>query len=354
LHEAQHILAGMMSLDRPVAAGYSASLLEAAGASPGNAQTVARHLVDSDARGVHSHGLLRVPQYVAELERGEIDGQATPTISRRRQACLFVDGRRTFGQVAARCAVDEAAAAAGAFGIGLAAVSRSGHAGRIGAYTEDLARRGCIGLAFCSGPRSGHRVAPFGGVEGRLATNPISYAFATDRDPVVADFSTSTLPEGVARRLRELGETAPHGALQDAQGVPTDDPHVLYGEPPGTILPLGGPAFGHKGYALAVLVEAMTTVLCGEDASDATRFGNNLTIVAIATGDSTVAAATALAAYLRETRPARNDCPVLLPGDPERHALESTNGIVIDREVWSALNALGERFGVACPDPSGR
>ena len=344
----------MIKLGASVAADYAGSLLEAAGGSPGNARTVAEHLVDSDARGVHSHGLLRVPQYVAELESGEIDGQATPTISKRRQACVFVDGRGTFGQVAARCALDEAAAAAGAFGIGLAAVSRSGHAGRIGAYTEDLAHRGCIGLAFCSGPRSGHRVAPFGGVEGRLATNPISYAFATAGNPVVADFSTSTVPEGVVRRLRELGQTAPHGALQDAAGGPTDDPQVLYREPPGTILPLGGPAFGHKGYALALLVEAMTTVLCGEDASNDTRFGNNLTILAIAAGDSTVAAGTALATYLRETRPARLDRPVLLPGDPERRALESADGIAIDGEVWSALNALGERFGVERPDPARR
>jgi hydroxycarboxylate dehydrogenase B len=340
----------VIELEPGAAVSYGASLLEAGGASHENALLVARHLVDSDARGVHSHGLLRVPQYVGEMERGEIDGQATPSVSSRRHGCIFVDGRRAFGQVSAERAVEEAATAAEAHGIGLVAVSRSGHAGRIGAYTERLVRDHCIGLAFCSGPKSGHRVAPFGGVEGRLSTNPISYAFPTGDGPVVADFSTSTVPEGAVRRLRDLGLKAADGALQDDEGRPTNDPNVLYAKPPGTILPLGGPAFGHKGYALGLLVEAMTTVLRGEDASDPTRFGNNLTLLAIRVDGAQVDAGAALVSYLRQTRPARSDQPVLLPGDPEREALGTTERIQLDREVWSALIELGERFGRKQPD----
>jgi hydroxycarboxylate dehydrogenase B len=349
LWETKQRLEAVIALAPDSAVDYAASLLEAAGAGHENALLVARHLVESDARDVHSHGLMRIPQYVEEMERGEIDGQATPTVTVRRQQCIFLDGRRAFGQVSANRAVEEAAAAAAALGLGLVAVSRSGHAGRIGAYNEAIVRRQCLALAFCSGPRSGHRVAPFGGVEGRLSTNPISYAFPTGDGPVVADFSTSTVPEGAVRRLRDLGARTPDGALQDDEGRPTNNPDVLYVEPPGTILPLGGPIFGHKGYALGLLVEAMTTVLCGEDAADATRFGNNLTLLAIRVDEPAVGAGSALVSYLRETRPARSDRPVLLPGDPERKALETAERIQLDREVWSALIALGDRFGLEHP-----
>jgi LDH2 family malate/lactate/ureidoglycolate dehydrogenase len=339
-------------LDPGEATAFAARLLEAGGASAENALTVAEHLVGSDARSVHSHGLLRVPQYVAELERGETDGRATPVVTRRREGLAVIDGRRAFGQVAALVAVEEAAAAAGRLGIGLAAAARCGHAGRIGAYTEELARRGLLALAFCSGPRSGHWVAPFGGVEGRLATNPISFALATDGEPIVADFSTSALPEGVVRRLRDLGELAPPGALQDAEGGATRDPRVLYAEPTGTILPLGGKRFGHKGYALALLVETMTTVFCGEDTADHERFGNDLTLIAIDPGGEVAAAGAALAAYVRSARPARADRPVLLPGDPERDALGRGPAVPVDPETWRSLRALGEQLRVEPPEPA--
>jgi hydroxycarboxylate dehydrogenase B len=339
----------MVGLEPGPATEYAVRLLAAAGASEENARTVAEHLVGSDARGVRSHGLLRVPQYVAELERGEIDGRATPTVSAPLPGRIRIDGRRAFGQVSAQLAVGEAAAAAARLGVGLASTSRSGHAGRIGAYTEELTRHGFAAVAFCSGPRSGHWVAPFGGLEGRLATNPISFACPTDGDPVVADFSTSTLPEGVVRRLRDVGEEAPPGSLQDAAGEPTRDPHVLYDEPRGTILPLGGEAFGHKGYALALLVETMTTVLGGEDTADPERFGNDLTLLAVAVDSGTAASGASLARYLRATTPVRPDRPVLVPGDVERAALLRALGV--DREVWASLLALGERLGVDPPDP---
>lgn len=340
-----------MAVTEDAAIELAAALLQTAGASRENAATVAAHLVESDVCGVASHGLLRVPQYVAELEAGEIDGSARPTVERDR-AIVLVDGHKGFGHVAAATAVDEAQQAAASHGVGLATVVRAGHAGRIGAYVEAAAASGDIALAFCSGPKSGHRVAPFGGIDGRLATNPIAYAFPTDTHPIVADFSTSSVPEGVVRRLRELGRQAPEQSLQDAAGNPATDPNVLYADPPGTILPLGGPTFGHKGYALGLLVEAMTTVLCGEDSADETRLGNNLTVLVIDAGQQAAASGGALARYVRGARPAAPDRPVLLPGDPEqRRRAASSAHIQIDAPVWQALVRLADRFGIEAPRP---
>ena len=120
----------MVGLETGSATDYAGRLLGAAGASPDNARVVAEHLVGSDARGVHSHGLLRVPQYVAEMERGEIDGRRDADgLGAPRRAASRSTAGGAFGQVSAQRAIDEAAAAAERLGIGLAATSRSGHAG---------------------------------------------------------------------------------------------------------------------------------------------------------------------------------------------------------------------------------
>lgn len=340
----------MVSIEKTEATRFTVALLQSAGASEANALIVATHLIESDLSGVASHGLMRVPQYIQEMSSGEIDGRAVPDVIARLGSSSLINGRRAFGQVGAAVAVREATTAADQNGIGLAAVTRAGHAGRIGAYVECMADGGYIGIAFCSGPRSGHRVAPFRGLEGRLSTNPIAFAFPAAEGSVVADFSTSVVPEGVVRRLRELAAEAPQGSLQDAQGTPTRDPNALYTDPPGTILPLGGTASGHKGYALGLLVESLTTVLAGEDPSDPSRFGNNLTLIAIPAGPAVKQSGTTLADYVRSSRAADPARPVLLPGDIERDARASARDrIRIDGPVWTALTHLAARHELPLP-----
>ena len=342
--------------DRPVelepsrATSFATAILIAAGASESSAQVVAEHLVESDRCGVHSHGLLRVPQYVEEMGRGEIAGAMHPEIVDRRPSKVVIDGRRGFGQVAAELAADEADAAAATTGAALATAFNTGHAGRIGAYVERIAASGRVAVAFCSGPRSGHRVAPFGGVEGRLSTNPIAFGFPGDGSAVIADFSTSTVPEGVVRRLRDLGLPAPEGSLQDSSGAPTLDPGELYAEPPGTILPLGGPLFGHKGYALGLLVEAMTTVIAGENAADEQRIGNTFTILVVGAEARFATAGGALSGYVRSARPANPARPVLLPGDLERIAREGEANVRIDAGTWRALCGLAQSASIPVPE----
>ncbi|GIT30031.1 MAG: hypothetical protein Ct9H300mP1_20770 [Planctomycetaceae bacterium] len=107
-----------------------------------------------------------------------------------------------------------------------------------GAYVQLAADRGLVALATCNSPIHGHFVLPAGGRQGRLATNPIAYAFPTDGDPILADFSTSVTPEGKIRVYRNRGESLPEGWVQDAEGQPTTDPDRFYGPPRGGILPL--------------------------------------------------------------------------------------------------------------------
>jgi hydroxycarboxylate dehydrogenase B len=326
------------------ATSFVAALLRGSGATEISADTVARHLVESDLRGVASHGLMRVTQYLEEIASGDIDPAAVPSFERTAETRIWVEGNRCFGQLAGSFAADEAAKTAAVHGVAVVTVRHTGHAGRIGAYAERLARCGPMALACCSGPPSGHWLAPFGGVEGRLATNPIAYAFPTQGEPVVADFSTSAVPEGTVRRLRELDLPVPEGALQDAAGRTATEPGVLYANPPGTILPLGGQNFGHKGFALALLVETLATLLAGDDTADATRYGNNLALIAIATDTGFQGRAERLAEHVRSARPVDPARPVLMPGDLERGFSEVATAIRIDRSTWRALtNAARER-----------
>ncbi|HTW25826.1 MAG TPA: Ldh family oxidoreductase [Acetobacteraceae bacterium] len=330
-------------------AQFACDLLIAAGAGTGEAKIVVDHLIEADRLGLPSHGVLRVPQYIGEIESGEIDPRATPHVARSAPGRAAVDGRRGFGQVVGRAMADEAVRLAASAGVGFVTGRHMGHTGRIGAYAERIAGQGCVGLLVCSGPRSGHRVAPFGGREGRLATNPIAFACPRhDAPPLAADFSTSVAPEGVIRSLLQRGLRAPAGALRDAEGRPTDDPAALYTQPPGVLQPLGA-AVGYRGTALAILVEILAALLAGDETEDLARLGSNLAMLAIATDGEYSARADRMAAYLRSAPPLDPAAPVLLPGERERQmaARAGDGSIAVDRPTWEAMvAAAGSRIAV--------
>ncbi len=169
-------------------------------------------------------------------------------------------------------------------GMAIGTVRGVAHTGRIGAYPEAAARQGFIAIACCNGGPSGHWVAPFGGRDGRISTNPMAFAWPVeDGPPAVADFSTAATAEGVVRSWRFRGLTAPPGTLRDAEGRDTNDPGTLYETPKGTIQPLGG-LLGYRGTALALLVEVLTTLLADKAVDDHSRVGNDMTLLAIAPG----------------------------------------------------------------------
>lgn len=321
-------------------------VLRSAGASAATASVVSDHLVTSESMGLASHGLLRISQYVSEIEAGEIDPTRWPAIEESSPVRARMSGARCFGQVAGVVASQWVAQACSVTDVCVLTARDVGHTGRIGAYAERIARSGAIGIAFCSGPPSGQRVAPFGALDGRLATNPIAYAFPTTSNPVTADFSTSVVPEGKVRAAKIRGANVVAGALQDADGKPTTDPGVLYGSPPGTLLPLGGPDVGYKGTALAILVEVMATLLSGDTVTDATRVGNNLCLLGVSLPPEFPAAASELVAHLKSARPTKSVTAVLVPGELEELRAVGTPHLSIDDETWSTIVQVASRYGV--------
>jgi LDH2 family malate/lactate/ureidoglycolate dehydrogenase len=312
------------------------AVLEDAGAPPATATTVAESLVESNLRGHDSHGVRRLVPYVEAVRDGRVDPKAEPEVVERRGAIVIVDGRGGFGQPAARLAAAELAGVAHEHGVAAAAVRRANHVGRLGEWVEQLAGEGLIGIGFCNAEPT---VAPFGGSERRLGTNPIAWA-TPGRPPLVMDWSTATMPEGKLAVALARGEQVPHGVLVDSSGEPSRDPADFYAG--GALLPLGE----HKGSGLSVMIQLVGGALAGTGVfGEQGAAANGTVLIALDPGafaDDFDDEAEAFSAALAATRPARGYDAVLVPGEIERRtrARRAQEGVPLPAATWSELEAL--------------
>ncbi len=336
----------------------AARIFEVAGAPAQEARNVSDMLIDAELMGLSSHGLQRVPQYIEDIRLGATVPGAEVIVDRRSPTTALVDGQWNFGQVVAGRATEEAIAMAHASGTGCVVVRSCRHVGRLGAYTELCAANACVGLAVASGGNEGHRVAPFGGREGRLGTNPISFAAPTPGDPVVVDFSTASLPEGKVRLIRDRGENLPDPLLVNSEGELSDDPWDLYerkgSEGVGAILPFGGEQ-GYKGYGLGFMAQVLAASLGAPvwSCTDLRRFTNGMWLLAIRVGAFMDAEASsvdvkAMADYIKSSRPAKGSDGVLLPGEREFRTISQRRreGIPVHENIWQEIVNVADALGV--------
>ena len=224
------------------------------------ALVVTEHLVEAELSGVTSHGLIRVPQYVDALEEGHITVDAELSVKSSTAGTAVLDGHGGLGQVMARGAMDLAVEKASECGVGAATLVNCSHTGRLASYSIQAAQRGMIGMVMVNAGGAGQWVAPYGGIEGRLGTNPVSFAVPIgDDDPLFVDIATSVAPEGKVRAWMTAGRELPDGWLRDHKGNPTTNPADLYGPPGGALQPFGD----HKGYGLSLIVDLSAGGLSG-------------------------------------------------------------------------------------------
>jgi len=331
---------------------FASKVFNACGSPPDEAAIVADHLVTSNLMGFDSHGIIRVPEYVALVQKGAISPGAPMTIIKETSNTALIDCARNFGQVSAVHAMEQAIEKACHGNVAVVVTQRCSHVGRLGAYTEMAARRGFVSIALCNSPRNGHFVQPWGGREGRLATNPISFAFPQDSsDPILADFSTAEVPEGVLRVYRNRGVLLPGKWVVDAEGCPSDNPNDFYGPPRGAIIPFGGMK-GYRGYALSLLVEVMAGLLAGSHPT-VDQPGNGvafvvLNLAAFLAREEYFALIAELRYYLKSSPPAPGHDEVLLPGEADfrkkQERLEA--GIPVDERTWEEILTVGASLGV--------
>ena len=351
----------MPSLAPDVLARFAAALFVAAGAPPEDAEAVAAHLVDANRCGHDSHGVVRAPGYLEAIADGHTVPGAELRIERDDGATATLDGGWGFGQLVAARAMQLACERARAHGVAVVLAYRSAHVGRLGAYVEQAAAAGLIGVVMANNHGASARVAPFGGAAARIATDPMAFGLPTDDPaaPVVLDMATSVVAEGKVRVARNAGRAVPEGWLLDAAGRSSTDPAALYADPPGALLPLGGEA-GHKGFGLALVVEALAGALspAGTTRPGAERGGNALFVMAIDPERFAGRAAfeASLGGLARDVRrpPFREGASeVLLPGEPERRARrERAAAIPLDDGTWAQLVEAAAGLGVAPPEPA--
>lgn len=342
----------MPILQSKVLRSYTQEIFEACGAPSEEAGIVADHLIEANLMGVDSHGVIRITQYVEDVRARSIIPGAPITAKQETETTTVVDGGWNFGLVVAWRAMEIAIEKARKHHTACVITRRCGHAGRLGAYTQLAALNGFIAFAVCNSPRHGHFVLPWGGREGRLATNPISYGIPTGtRQPLVSDFSTAAAPEGKIRLCRDEGRPTPEGWIVDAQGIPTTDPAEFYGPPMGAIRPFGRES-GYRGYALSLLVELMGSTLVGQNIT-VDRPGNDL---AFAVVDVSAFLPTGefhglvkrVVQYMKSSPPAEGFEEVLLPGEPEYRMREKRRraGIPVADGIWSRVLECAESLGV--------
>ena len=334
-----------------------------AGSEPPEATAIAENLVMANLMGHDSHGVQLILRYVTTAlgKRLVVNGHAE--VVSDNGVFVLVDGGMAYGQVAGREAMEHGIAKARDGGAAIVGLRNVHHLGRIGAWGEQCATAGFISIHYVNAAGHPPLVAPFGGSDARFGTNPYCTAFpATKGPPIVLDMATSHVAMGKVVVAHNKGERAPAESLIDAHGNPSDDPGVMFTDPPGALRPMGL----HKGYGLALICELMAgAFITGAGAAKPELFGldtirNNMLSVLIepsglGQGAGFAAEIDDFTAWIKASPLAPDADQVMVPGDPERksRAQRERDGIPLDDETWRQVIEAGVMVGMAPGDFDG-
>ncbi|WP_439594401.1 Ldh family oxidoreductase [Falsiroseomonas sp.] len=334
--------------------GFARDLCRAAGLDAEKAQAVAQTLVESDLLGHVTHGLALLPRYLEDALSGGMTREGEPEVLRDRGACLTWNGRRLPGPWLVHKALDIALERAASFGTATVAIADSHHIGCLAAYLTRATERGFL-MVLSSSASAASAVAPFGAISGVLAPDPMAAGIPTDGDPILMDVSASITTINMAGQLQKAGARYPHPWVQDAEGQPSTDPAVL--SQGGTLLPAGGLDHGQKGYAWALLNEALTQGLSGYGRADRPTGWTASVLLQLYDPEAFAGQAQFLrqtshtAAACRAATPRPGGPPVRLPGESglahRRAALR--DGLALSPAIWSGLQASAAKLSVAGP-----
>ena len=325
------------------------AVMEGGGCTLTEAKTVARRLVDSNLVGHDSHGVLRVGKYLEWIREGYLRPSATPTLVFENETTAIVDGQRGFGQVVGEFAGAIGTAKAAKHGIALVGLRNCGHLGRLGDWAELAAQAGQVSLHFLN-TSGAQRVAPFGGSDRRLSTNPLCVGIPqSGGDAVILDITTSTVAEGKLMVAMNKGEQLPPGWIVDAAGRPTTDPRDFYAG--GALLTIGG----HKGSGLSIVTDLLAGALTMGRSSDPADLAirNNMLSIYIAPAvydpqGEVLREVRRFVDWVKASPPATPGQPVLAPGDVERatRAKRLREGVPIDDTTWTDLVSAAKSVGL--------
>ena len=318
---------------------------------PEQALVVADALVRANLAGHDSHGVIRIPEYVEWMGRGEVQPVAEVRVVKNQGPLLAVEGNHGFGQVIGREAMKLALGAAREHGIAVMHLSHSAHLGRIGDYPAMAVDAGFLSVHFVNTHGGGRIVAPHGGSDRRMSANPIAAGIPVPgRTPVIIDFSTCAIAGGKVHVAHNKGKQVPEGCLIDRHGRPTTDPaEFMSGF--GALLGFSG----HRGYAIGFLCDVLAGALGNANCShpDFTRVANAMLTILIRPGsfrpeEEFHAEVARYIDYLKASPLREGFSEILYPGEPEARTEQSrtVDGIDLDDNTWNAIAAVAKKCGV--------
>jgi uncharacterized oxidoreductase len=343
----------ILTADQLKKVGYS--IFKAMGVPAEEARVVSESLVNSNLAGHDSHGVIRIPQYVTLIKKGDIVPGANMEIVRETPSSAVINGNWGFGQALAKKAMGIAIEKAKSKSVATVTMSQSNHIARLGEYPALAVGNDMIGMIMVNNHGAAQYMPPWGGIARRLSPNPMAVGVPTGKyDPVILDITTATVAEGKIRVKLNRGEQLPEGWIIDSEGNPTTDPKKLYGPPQGAILPFGG-ITGHKGYGLGFIVDVLAGALSGAGCSraDAPRFGNAVFITVINVEDfipidEFKSHVDGLIEYVKSSPKMSGVNEILYPGEFEAKERKKRleNGIFVEDETWSQIVKSAQEFSL--------
>lgn len=239
-----------MKVSRETLHQLIANKLNKAGLTHNHADIIADVLVYADARGIHSHGAVRVEYYAERIAKGGTNRQPNFTFEKTGPCSGILHADNAAGQVAAKMGMEHAIEIARENGVAVVGIRRMGHSGAISYFARQAARAGFIGLSLC---QSDPMVVPFGGAEIYYGTNPLAFAAPGEGDDIITfDMATTVQAWGKILDARSRHETIPDSWAVDKNGAPTSDPFAVH-----ALLPAAGP----KGYGLMMMIDVLSGIL---------------------------------------------------------------------------------------------
>ena len=332
------------------------SLFSATGLDAEKSAAVARVLITGDMVGQRTHGMALCPQYLDQIEKGLMTTQGEPDVLRDSGSVFVWEGKYLPGPWLVSRALDQACDRAATHGVVTGVIRRSHHIACLAALIKQVTDRGLVVMLASSDPASGF-IAPYGGKEPVFTPNPIAIGYPGTEAPVWIDVSTSITTVGMARQKSAADTPFEHPWLMDANGQPTNDPHALDPGAGGTLLPLGGLEYGHKGFGLSLMVEMLTHGLAGFGRPDSEkRWGANVFLQVLdpeffGGRDDFLRQADYTIDRCHANAPIDPAKPVRMPGEMAQKRMKEaeSSGIDLSSPVIAALTAKAEQYGVMFP-----
>lgn len=331
---------------------FIAKVFASASCERHEASVVADHLIQANLTGHDSHGVIRTPIYVRWLGEGKVRANQRLAVIFENDAVAVVDGQMGLGQSIANQAMTLGIQKTKNSGVAIIAIRNCGHVGRVGHWAEMLVGAGLVSLHFVNTSGLGLLVAPVGGISRRLSANPVAAGIpVAGGEPIIFDISTSSVAEGKLKVAFNKGVSVPDGCIIDAQGKPTNDPRVFYGDPPGAILPFGG----YKGYGLGLVAEILAGAITGSGCSQPgkTRLEQGMLSIILDPAvfqvqDRFLQEVKCFVDFVKSSEKASPTAEILVPGDIERRtrAERMAQGIELDENTWNQIATCAQSLGV--------